>query len=347
MMVERGRNFVPSFFVYLLKSKQMINSVRNAVLTILNKNNYGYISPSDFNLLAQNAQMELYEEYFSNYNKTVNAENARSSGTEYADIKKPLAEVLESFLVNDFLVPKQTASQQDINVFYFPSAITTGNNAYMINKVIVYTSKKTYGITTDVGSFKLIDDDNNFVTSGVSVGDIVLNIDTFKYSAVAGIVSSTELDLYDDIFQNGETVENYTIFSGTSYSEAEKVTNGNILMLNSSNLTAPSLQYPAYSNIGDSMVFYPTSIVGYGAVRTDYFRYPKPPKWTYISLSGGEPAFDQSQPDYQDFELPTEDEYKLVTKILEYCGIVIREIEVSQFGTAQQQHEQPSFSMQQ
>jgi hypothetical protein len=63
-------------------------------------------------------------------------------------------------------------------------------------------------------------------------------------------------------------------------------------------------------------------------------------------LPNGEPAFDQSQPDYQDFELPPEDEYKLITKMLEYCGIVIREFAVSQFGTAQQQHEQPTFSQQ-
>ena len=58
----------------------MINSVRNTVLSVLNKNNYGYISPSDFNLYAKQAQLEVYEEYFSNINKAVNMENARMSG---------------------------------------------------------------------------------------------------------------------------------------------------------------------------------------------------------------------------------------------------------------------------
>ena len=325
----------------------MINSVRNAVLTILNKNNYGYISPSDFNLLAQNAQMELYEEYFSNYNKATNAENARTSGSEYADIRKPLAEVLENFLVSDFLLPKQTASGSDINIFYTPSAITTGNNAYMINKVIIYNQKKISGENTDIDTFYLIDDDSDFIAAGVAIGDIVLNTSTYQSSIVANIISETELYLYDNIFDDEENAETYSIFSATSYAEAEKVTNSSILLLNNSNLTAPTLTYPAYTIIGETMAMYPTSIVGYGAVRSDYFRYPKPPKWTYITLGGGEPIFDQSQSDYQDFELPTEDEYKLVTKILEYCGIVIREIEVSQFGSAQQQHEQPTFSMQQ
>ena len=42
----------------------MINSVRNTVLAIINKNNYGYISPSDFNLFAKQAQLDLFDEYF-------------------------------------------------------------------------------------------------------------------------------------------------------------------------------------------------------------------------------------------------------------------------------------------
>ena len=68
----------------------MINEVRNTVLSIINKNNYGYISPSDFNLFASQAQMELYEEMFSSYNKIITMENNRVSGTDYADLKRNL-----------------------------------------------------------------------------------------------------------------------------------------------------------------------------------------------------------------------------------------------------------------
>lgn len=325
----------------------MINSVRNTVLTILNKNNYGYISPSDFNLLAQNAQMELYEEYYSNYNKTVNAENARTSGTEYADVKKPIAEVLEQFLVSDFLVPRQTASGININNFYVPSVTTTGNNSYMINKVIAYTKQLATGFTTNTAIFTLEDSAADFIASGVAVGDIVVNPTTFKSSIVQTIASSTILSLYDNIFVDPFSNENYFIYSSKKYAEADKVSNANISLLNNSLLTAPSLLYPSYSINGEVISVFPSSIVNYGTIKCDYFRYPKVPKWTYSLLASGEPVFNQSQADYQDFELPTEDEYKLVTKILEYCGIVIREIEVSQFGSAQQQHEQPTFSMQQ
>ena len=60
----------------------------------------------------------------------------------------------------------------------------------------------------------------------------------------------------------------------------------------------------------------------------DYIRYPQTPKWTYTSLSGGEPIFNQSAADYQDFELPERDEANLIVKILQYAGVSIREMDV-------------------
>jgi hypothetical protein len=328
----------------------MINEVRNTVLSILNKNNYGYISPSDFNLFAKNAQMEMYEEYYSSFNKTMNAENGRASGSDYADISKPLMEVLESFLMNDFIVPKVVANPYLptlTNNFYVPSTTTVGNAAYMINKVIVYTKLIISGFTSNTTPFVLEDFAVDFIVAGVKVGDIVVNSTTYQSSAVISIISTTILILQDDIFQDPLVNEGYTIYDASSYSEAEKVSNSKILLLQNSLLTTPSLIYPSYTNIGELMTLYPTTIQGYGAVRCDYFRYPKVPKWTYITLSNGEPVFDQSQLDYQDFELPTEDSYKLVMKICQYCGISIREMEVTQYALAQEQHEQPSFSVQQ
>ena len=63
-----------------------------------------------------------------------------------------------------------------------------------------------------------------------------------------------------------------------------------------------------------------------------YIRYPNAPKWTYVSITSGEPSFDQSQSDYQDFELPLDDEGNLVKKILQYAGMSIREASVVQFA---------------
>jgi hypothetical protein len=105
--------------------------------------------------------------------------------------------------------------------------------------------------------------------------------------------------------------------------------------------------FPAYTLSGNALIPHPTREAQYGNVRANYFRYPKPPKWTYISLAGGEPSFDQTQPDYQDFELPLEDEYKLAMKILQYCGVSIRETTVAQFAIAQEQQDKSALNQQQ
>ena len=311
----------------------MINSVRNTVQGVLNKNNYGYISPQDFNLYAKQAQMEIFEEYFTAYNKVINMENGRVAGTDYADIEQPLAEVLEYFLISNFLVPVVTPSGFTVNQFFAPSLVTVGNDYYMINKLLCYNTKKISGVTSATAVNQLVDTTVNFITAGVVYGDIVVNLITLD-SAEVMAVTATALDLSTNIFLvNGQ---GYAIYSSVGV-DAEKVSVGKITMLNNSLLTAPSTVFPVYTlNEAGIITTYPNSIKGYGAVNATYFRYPLDPKWTYITLASGEPLFDQTQLDYQDFELPLEEEYKLAQKILQYCGMTIRETEVVQYALGQE-----------
>ena len=313
----------------------MINEVRNTVLSVLNKNNYGYISPSDFNLFAENAQMEIFEEYFLNYNKAINAENARTAGSDYAEIEGPIAETIEGFLVSNFLAnPATSPSLPSSNSFSFPSVITTGDTAYYILKILCYSNVITAGGNTAFGSNVLISSSGQFITLGVIPGDIVVNVNTRKTAIVVAVPLETTLTLDANIFLT--TPVNYLVIS-QAVKEADKVSVGKITMLNSSLLTQPNDMYPSYTLQGDFINIFPKTINQLGQVQAVYFRHPKTPKWTYITLISGEPSFDQSQPDYQDFELPYEDTYRLVMKILQYCGISIRETEVAQFGIVQEQ----------
>jgi hypothetical protein len=317
----------------------MINGVRNAVLSVLNKNNYGYISPSDFNLYAANSQMEIFEEYFSNYNKVINAENARLSGVDYADMEQPIAEVLEYFLRTDYL------SKISANKFSMPTPTTTGYYTYMLLDIKCKPVVLRTGTNTSVVASQLVDSTALFTTYGIAAGDVVTNLTTGLVSTVLSVVSNTVLSLDSNIFL---AVGNaYAIISSATVVQAEKVINNKLSLLVNSNLTQPTVEFPVYALQGNELTFYPVTIVNKGQIEATYFRYPAVPKWTYITLANGEPVFDQSQNDYQDFELPTEDEYKLVTKILEYCGMSIRETQVTQFGMSQEQAQQPTFAMQQ
>tara|TARA_R110000787_G_scaffold241728_2_gene347866 strand:- start:951 stop:1667 length:717 start_codon:yes stop_codon:yes gene_type:complete len=228
----------------------MINDIRNTVLAVLNKNNYGYISPQDFNLYAQQAQMDLFEDYFYAYNYQINKENQRSSGTGYADIKKGYEEVIDFFSVTSAL----TTNLAVTDGFFLPSVATTGSDYYLINKIFV--------------------------------GNV----------------------------------------------EAERVEQSKILLLNSSPLTAPSAMFPAYTAQALTATLYPSPK---SIPMSQYIRYPKPPKWTYVDLgANSEPVFDQTQPDYQDFELFPDDATDITMKILQYAGVSIREASVVQYAGA-------------
>ena len=92
----KGALLQGAFFYYLCKKfLKMINSVRNTVLSVANKNNFGYITPDDFNLYAKQAQLDIFEDYFYQYNTWILKQNARQSGSGYADIVKNIEEVID------------------------------------------------------------------------------------------------------------------------------------------------------------------------------------------------------------------------------------------------------------
>ena len=227
----------------------MINSVRNTVLAVCNKNNYGYISPSDFNLFAKQAQMDMFEDYFYQYNYQINKVNARTTGSSYANLAENLLEVIDSFSV-------------------FAALVNSGTNQYTLPANFYYINRLLYNSTLDV----------------------------------------------------------------------EKVSESKLHNLLNSLLTAPTTEFPAYVVRGNTAFIFPDTITG-ALIGCQYVRYPVEPKWTYVTLLNGEPQFDQTSADYQDFELPASDEPMLVVKILQYAGISIREMEVVNAMTTMEANE--------
>ena len=326
-----------SFFLLIfVKKKAMINAVRNTVLAILNKNNYGYISPSDFNLFAKQAQLDIFDEYFIGYNTQVNQENGRVSGTGYADIKKGYEEVIDTFSLTNSL------GNFNNNLYYAPSVSTTGSDYYLINKVLIYKTVTSSGATTQVngGNF-LINASATFQSDGVSVGDTVsvsLTPGIVSNLTVVAIPAENQIQINSSVLIT--TGIDYAIYKSFNLvNEAEQVNHSKITMLNKSLLTAPNITFPSYTQEGDLLTLYPINIVSVGRVVSQYIRYPQDPKWTYVSLTGGQPIFDQSQSDYQDFELPPDDVNNLVSRILQYAGMSIREISAVQFGQSIEQQE--------
>lgn len=301
----------------------MINDVRQTVLAILAKSNFGYISPSDFNLYSQQAQLDIFENYISKYNKQINAENARMSGTGYAGLGQKIMEDMENFSVTNFL------SNSSNNTFFLPSLTTTGDNWFIMNKIVCYPNQLDSGTATSTVANQLVDSSGLFITDGISIGDIVTNTTDDTTARVLTVSSETVLILDSDIFVSGE---NYKIFEASTPRVAEKVSHTKITELSISLLTTPNSLFPCYTLQGGTLTVLPTTVNTTGMVEGSYLRYPRNPKWTYITLSGGEPIFDQSQSDYQDFELPQEEMPNLIVKICAMAGLQIRESEVVNFA---------------
>lgn len=318
----------------------MINSVRQSVLSVLNKNNYGYLSPADFNLFAKQAQLDIFESYFYQYNYQINKENARQSGTGIADLAKGIEESMDLFSVTRGLNLDTTAAGQ----YLMPSAATTGSDYYLVNKLLVYKSTVTsgQGIAPAGATTVFGDAAATFISDGVIPGDIIaLETSTqgVQYRTIATV--PTEIDLtVSSSFESASPIA-YSIFkAGTQQNEAEKVTHSKITMLNNSIYTAPTLEYPAYTSEETSVQVFPNTNMTAGRVVAQYFRYPRDPNWTYVTLTGGEPVFNQTATDFQDFEIPLDEENNLTMKILQYAGVTIREPEVFGFAAGEETKEQ-------
>lgn len=233
----------------------MINNVRKTVLSVLNKNNYGYISPDDFNMFARQAQREVFENYFYQYAQANNKTNSRTAGSGYADLAAKHEQAIDTFHVTEALPYDATTTS-----YLAPSLLNTGSDAYL-----------------------------------------VMGIDLL---AAGG-------------------------------QEASKVSVAKARMLSRSNLTAPSYNNAIYSENAGMINPLPNP-AGADLVECRYIRYPQDPNWTYLSFGNGEPLFDGTATDFQDFEVDLSEETELINKILQMAGLSIREIQMATIASQEE-----------
>lgn len=71
-----------------------IDTVYQRVLAILNKEQRGYLTPQEFNLFANQAQLEIFEQYFFDLNQYM---RQRDNNTEYAQLYNLVDEKISKF----------------------------------------------------------------------------------------------------------------------------------------------------------------------------------------------------------------------------------------------------------
>ncbi len=213
-----------AFFCYLCED--MINTVRNTVMAILNKDNNGYITPEEFNLFAKQAQLEIFEQYFYDYTNWVNKRNARLANDGYANIQKNIAETIDEFSTSSTLVydsPSQSfALPAD---WYYVNVVLYGTKEieYVAqNKVMNLLSSNITAPTTAYPAYYQKGDDIKVypasITSSVSAMYVRYPLDPkWTYTVVAGspIFNQSAVDYQD--FELPQSEQNDLVFKILSY----------------------------------------------------------------------------------------------------------------------------------
>jgi len=219
----------------------MLDRARKTVLAIVNKENRGYMSPSQGDLFFNEGQLEIFEDYFLEYTKWIHKANLRLCNSGYADMPKMLREKIEVFAEEATLAYNGTTLNFD-----FPA------DAYFVNELFY--------------------------------------------------------------------------LNGTDSREIDEISKKKMRYLEASILTAPSVEYPAYTRYGRAVKVLPSTIIM--DVKCDYLRKPLVPKWTYTTVLGN-PVHNPSAVDFQDLEIHPSDEPTIIQKVLGYMGIHIREADIT------------------
>jgi len=93
-----------------------IDTVYQRVLALANKEQRGYITPQEFNLFANQAQMDIFEQYFYDIS---GRERIPGSNTSYADISTLLEEKIDLFL--ETFAPIAPTYSKGRNIFNLPA----------------------------------------------------------------------------------------------------------------------------------------------------------------------------------------------------------------------------------
>jgi hypothetical protein len=122
----------------------MINDIYNITRFILNKESRGYITPLQFNTFAKQAQQDIVDDYFYDYNKASVSRIAR------ANDKQILRKTREN--MDTFISAPTTLTYDDINgVFNQPSDLYTTIN-------LTYNGKEIELLDRDKINYHLQDD---------------------------------------------------------------------------------------------------------------------------------------------------------------------------------------------
>ena len=298
-----------------------VNEVYKTVLLILNKEQRGYLTPDEFNKIAAQCQLEIFESYFEELNQQYRLPDNNS---EYSDRLKNLREKISIF-------------QEEGQCSYVGPYFSLPTNS---------TTAQAQSITTQFNSAQYTINQINAAT--LESGQVTVTLEDAN-GALQPLTEGTEWTLSNSILSlnpvppNGRllvvTVTDFLIYKlGTVIYDDEKevqyVQPNELLELNLSPLTKPSNYFPVYKYSDFQITVFPRSITS--NISCTFLRKPLNPIWNFVGATSG----DNFQYSYDSttsigFELHATEQTDLILKILLYAGVVIRDPQIIQVAASQ------------
>ena len=319
-----------------------IDTVYQRVLSIANKEQRGYITPQEFNLFANQVQMNIFEQYFYDYNLY---NRVPGNQTEYADMIPLLEEKISIFkkrhqpvtitgsygegtLPNDIyrlgtVIRYNLTGVEDTNAAEI-ERVTEEDLMYLQRSPLATPNKfRPVFIRKDATTIKI------YPYAGTRVGDqsktasvyfdLVVAANGLSNSSVTvTLPNSNNSSGFNNLtyVEPGQTVTGAGINAGTTVSSISGTT------LTLSQATTGSAQ-----NSGDVTLTFASD-----DVKCNYVRKPVDVSWAYTEVNGTALYNSGSS---VNFELHASEETNLVNKILQLAGISIEDQSLYQISSSE------------
>ena len=318
-----------------------INKVYKTVLSILNKEQRGYLNPDEYNNIAKQVQLEMLEKLFYDYNKFLNIEKVGRVNESFADIPQKIQEQLDEFYTSSNINLSSGVGVLPTDL-YRVIDLTIDNQTVEVQKIdknrLPYL--KSSPLTTPSASFPIyIQRETDFVVDPTTVSSVFMQYIQTPPDPRWGytINSNYGVNIYDSlVFSQGGLINNKTLAStAANYTTTTAdATNGTYTTFTTSGSgTGASLTLTIAGQVPTTLV---VSNAGSGYAVGDTITFPN----TGTGSIGGSTAvtytikagdtFDTSTRGSTDFKLHASQESELVVGILAYAGFVVKNAEVFQ-----------------
>ncbi len=308
-----------------------VNTVYKTVLLITNKEQRGYLTPTEFNNLANQVQLEIIDSYF----ETINQQSrVLQNETEYANRLKNAQEQLDIFKTIGtctYTAPTTTAP----GFFDVPSSSGTPSAVQNFSTV---GTQSTYTLTTITQA--QVDTSTVIVTYlgevyssanfSITGGQFIL----LNGNLPTGAANNLVITLYpNDFYKLGSVIYRDERL-------AEQVERNELAMLNMSPISKPTDHFPVYLYENKKITIYPQTVNS--NVQATYLKKPVDVMWNFTSANG---YYEYDSTGSVDFELDDTEQTNIILRILFYAGVVIEDrtvIEVAASEVAKEEQNKRS-----